>query len=315
VGLNPITVTVTAEDGTPQSYTNAVTRLPASSDAELTSLSVSPGTLSPAFSAAQTAYTVGVPTGVDSITVTAALNAGATAVQSPGTTLGTPVSLTAGVPETITVTVTAEDGTTTKSYTITATRAAAADTANPKLAQITINGVPVPGFDPSNAGPYPVSVPYGTSVTVAATAEETGTTITLPSPNPVPLTPGTPETITVTGAAQTGGDIMYTISISQRSQISAAITKANEVISLDKSTANDLSQNAGTSLVITAPPGYDSYSWSVDDRGVLAGYYAIDLRTIEVLAGWHTYGTHTVLLVFEKDGIKYGSEVIFRVVR
>jgi uncharacterized repeat protein (TIGR02543 family) len=120
VGLNIITVKVTAEDGTTSTdYTIAVTReQPLSGNTNLASLGVSVGMLSPAFSANVTGYTVTVPTATSAITVTAtaADTWKAVATQSPGT-LGNPVTLESDS-TTIAITVTAENGNT-KSYSIT----------------------------------------------------------------------------------------------------------------------------------------------------------------------------------------------------
>jgi hypothetical protein len=44
-------------------------------------------------------------------------------------------------------------------------------------------------------------------------------------------------------------------------------------------------------------------------------YTALSNREIELNANWYWYGTHSVLLKYEKDGIPYGCEVLFRVVR
>ena len=90
-----------------------------SSNAELSGLTVSTGTLSPAFSAGTTAYNVSVPNATSSITIT-------------GTTADNHATLSAnsGIAQdlnvgtnTITITVTAQDGTTTKKYVVTVTRA------------------------------------------------------------------------------------------------------------------------------------------------------------------------------------------------
>lgn len=102
----------------------------ASSDATLSGLTISQGTLSPAFAQDIDTYTASVANSVESVTLTASVNEphasmtlkkdgdaevwdGAASVQS--------LSVGANV---FTVTVTAQDGTTTKTYTITVTRAA-----------------------------------------------------------------------------------------------------------------------------------------------------------------------------------------------
>ena len=56
VGSSTVTVQVTAQDGTTQSYTVAVTRA-ASSDATLSALTLSQGSLSPSFASGTLAYT------------------------------------------------------------------------------------------------------------------------------------------------------------------------------------------------------------------------------------------------------------------
>lgn len=93
-------------------------QIPPSTDATLATLAVSEGTLSPAFSAGVTAYTVSVANSVEEITITATAT-DANAVVSGDTATHI---LTVGT-NTFTVTVAAEDGETTKNYTITVTRA------------------------------------------------------------------------------------------------------------------------------------------------------------------------------------------------
>ncbi|MDC1345634.1 BspA family leucine-rich repeat surface protein, partial [Planktomarina temperata] len=123
VGSNTVTVQVTAQDGTTQSYTVAVTRA-ASSDATLSALTLSQGNLSPSFASGTLAYTSSVPNSVSSLIVTPTTNdANATATVN-GASAATPVTLAVGS-NTVTVQVTAQDGTTTQNYTVTVTRAAA----------------------------------------------------------------------------------------------------------------------------------------------------------------------------------------------
>jgi len=122
VGSNTVTVQVTAQDGTTQSYTVAVTRA-ASSDATLSALTLSQGSLSPSFASGTLAYTASVPNSVSSLIVTPTTNdANATATVN-GASATTPVTLAVGS-NTVTVQVTAQDGVTTQSYTVTVTRAA-----------------------------------------------------------------------------------------------------------------------------------------------------------------------------------------------
>ncbi len=131
VGVNTIAIAVTAEDGTPKTYTIAVTR-EGSGNADLSGLTLSNGTLTPAFAASEPSYTAEVRNSVRSLTITAMLadvNASATVSVNGGTvdplTAGTAsgeLSLNVGV-NSIEVLVTAQDSTTTKTYTIEVTRA------------------------------------------------------------------------------------------------------------------------------------------------------------------------------------------------
>ena len=124
VGSNTVTVQVTAQDGTLQNYTVAVTRAAASSDATLSALALSSSSLSPSFASGTLAYTASVVHSVNSLIVTPTTNdANATATVN-GASAATPVTLAVGS-NTVTVQVTAQDGTTTQSYTVTVTRAAA----------------------------------------------------------------------------------------------------------------------------------------------------------------------------------------------
>lgn len=84
-----------------------------SGDADLASLSVSAGTLTPKFSAGRTSYELSLPSDADSVVITAEANDAAASVSGAGE-----VELEQGENE-IRITVTAEDGTT-KTYTINA---------------------------------------------------------------------------------------------------------------------------------------------------------------------------------------------------
>src|SRR6185503_6764385 len=127
VGANTITTVVTAQDGiTIITYTITVTRA-ASADDKLSSLKMSKGLFSPAFAGGTTSYMDAVGNTITSVTVTpttadptATIKVNGTTVPS-GTVSGA-INLVVG-PNTINVAVTAQDGTTTKTYTVTVTRA------------------------------------------------------------------------------------------------------------------------------------------------------------------------------------------------
>jgi gliding motility-associated-like protein len=127
VGSNTITIVVTAQDGvTTDTYTITVTRLP--EIATLSKLTISSGTLTPAFAAATTSYTDNVANTVSSIAFRATTTDPLATETISGTTVpeGTVSSyfvLNVGLNK-IPVIVTAQDGVTTDTYTIAVTRAA-----------------------------------------------------------------------------------------------------------------------------------------------------------------------------------------------
>lgn len=127
VGANTITVDVTALDGTQKTYTLLVTRQ-ASTNADLSALALSDGTLSPVFSGTTTSYTASVPYGVSTITATptSADNAASITVNGLPVASGSPsapISLAVGA-NVIPILVTAGDGLTTRTYTLTVNRSA-----------------------------------------------------------------------------------------------------------------------------------------------------------------------------------------------
>ena len=103
-------------------------------DATLSGLTLSAGTLDPAFDSATTTYTVAVANSVASVTVTpTATNAADATITVNGNTVtsgndSTAINLTAGTPMDIPIVVTAADTATRMTYTITATRAMATPT-------------------------------------------------------------------------------------------------------------------------------------------------------------------------------------------
>lgn len=126
VGSNVIEVAITAQDGISKgSYTITVIREP-SSNADLSSLALSTGSLQPAFSSAVRTYETSVSSDVSSVTVTAAVYDPASTLRvneivTGSGTASAPVSLRTGLNE-IQAVVTAQDGTTEHVYTLRVTR-------------------------------------------------------------------------------------------------------------------------------------------------------------------------------------------------
>ena len=231
VGSNaPITVAVTAEDGTTmQTYTVTVTRA-SSSNASMSSLTLSSGSLSPTFASGTTSYTASVANSVSSITVTPTVSDVAATVEVNGTpaTSGSPsdaINLNPGS-NTISVTVTAQDHTT-KTYTVTVTRAWSSDA---NLNSLTLSsGTLSPSFA-SGTTNYTASVANGvSSITVTptvsdatATVEVNGTPVTSGSASgTISLNPGS-NTISVTVTAQDHTTKTYTVTVTRAGTIAVA---------------------------------------------------------------------------------------------
>ena len=182
VGSNVITVEVTAEDdSTTETYTVTVTRAAASTDATLSGLTLSSvdfGT----FSSSTTSYTAEVDSSVTETTVTPTVNdSGANYViklggeEDPDGT----VALAAGS-NVITVEVTAEDDSTTKTYTVTVTRLVTSQqnqaSSDATLSSLMLSGIDFGTFS-SDTDSYTASVAYGVSqTTVTPTVNDSGAT-------------------------------------------------------------------------------------------------------------------------------------------
>ncbi len=128
VGANPITIVVKAQDKTTtKTYTVVISRIAASNNANLAGLSLSTGcTLSPVFTTNTTSYTGYVPSNITSITITPTAAVSTSAITVNGQAVSSAaasqsINLLVGA-NTITIVVTAQDGTTTKTYTVSTVR-------------------------------------------------------------------------------------------------------------------------------------------------------------------------------------------------
>ncbi|HEX7765945.1 MAG TPA: cadherin-like beta sandwich domain-containing protein, partial [Nitrospira sp.] len=126
VGANAIPVVVTAQNGTPQTYTVTVTRAALGGNNNLAGLTVSAGALVPTFAAATTTYAVAAPnaTVTTTITATVADSTATLTIDGVGAISGSPsasIPLAVGV-NAIPVVVTAQNGTP-QTYTVNITRA------------------------------------------------------------------------------------------------------------------------------------------------------------------------------------------------
>ena len=181
VGVNTITTIVTAQDGaTTATYTINVTRDAPAANAALASLTLDAGALSPIFNSSTFTYTASVNSTVSSVTlspVTADPNATILVNgTAPDPELGTiTIPLNAGA-NIITTVVTAQNGTTTATYTTTISKGGSIST----LSNLTVSsGALSPGFN-SGTNNYTATV-AGTvaSVTLTPTATDASATITI----------------------------------------------------------------------------------------------------------------------------------------
>jgi gliding motility-associated-like protein len=181
LGDNLFTVVVTSEDGAhSKTYNVHVNRLPFA-DVTLVSLTINKGTLTPAFVPGTRSYNVSVPNTVDSLIVTPVATVNTATIQIGATTISAlnpsaKVHLNTGLPNNIRVVVTAADGVTKQTYTITANRAysdnASADlTISPKATLVKTSSTITEVYYSANVAPEV------TSVTLSAIPRNSGATM------------------------------------------------------------------------------------------------------------------------------------------
>ena len=199
---------------------------PLGADASLASLSITGMTLVPAFSTAVTSYTVAVPNGTDSVDVAATLSDSSASFTINGSNNGT-IALIVG-DNTISIVVTAENGTTTRTYTIVVTRAALNNDAS--LASLSLSvGMLTPVFD-SVVTNYTAAVPFGTgSVDVAAATTDVNASFTINGGNniSVGLEIGDNAIVIVVTAEDGTTTRTYAIVVTRRNLAQEAYIKAS----------------------------------------------------------------------------------------
>ncbi len=152
-------IIVTAQDGTTQTYTVSIDELPPSTDADLIGLTID-GTPVPGFHADTLTYTAS--------SFATPLPIVAAVASDPNITSLT-VNQVGAIPGSATVVVVAEDGVTTKVYTINFDLLL---NINAQLLGIDVDGVPLAGFN-TNIYTYTMELPYNASVpTLTATLED-----------------------------------------------------------------------------------------------------------------------------------------------
>ncbi len=222
-GDNTITVEVTAQDGTTMTtYTLTVTRL--SNVSTLSSLTLSSGTLSPDFTSNFTLYTAIVadtgsitvkPTGTDPF---ALIRVNGVQVTSGSASQSIPLALGSN---TITVAVTAQDGSNTITYTVAVTRLRLTDSTLSGL--MLSSGTLSPSFASSTTS-YSTDVPNAvTSITVTPTVTDSNATVQVndtlvtsgSNSQSIPLEVGS-NTITIVATAEDGTTTSnYTVTVTR----------------------------------------------------------------------------------------------------
>jgi hypothetical protein len=291
ITLNPagqstaIRVIVTAQNGTPKTYLVTVSR-GVSANNNLQSLTVSPGTLTPAFSAGTTDYTVNVASSVTSVTVTPRLQdtTGTMTVNGQATNSGQARTVTlngAGSNTLINILVTAQNGTQ-KTYLVSVIRAALGGNNNLQSLAVS-SGSLAPAFN-ANTTSYSVDVASDvSSVTVTPRLQDTAATMTV---NGQATNSGQTRTIALNGAgsntlitivvtAQNSSQKTYTVNIRRAAlggntnlqsltvspgTLSPAFTAARTAYTVGVGSSD-------TAITVTATPQDSSASVTINGQG------------------------------------------------
>jgi gliding motility-associated-like protein len=222
-GNNVITILVTAQDGiTQQTYTLNIFRA-YSADASLANLNVTNGgSLDQSFNSGTTGYTATISGTSRSIDITASPTSSAASITINGSAVsngGTKtVSLSVGS-NTIPIVVTAEDKTTTQTYTVSINRPASTNT-NLTIASNVSGGNQT--FT-TNGGQWASGVPYSVSYIVVTPSTTVGSTFLVngiavaagTASQQIPLAPGATTTYTVTVTAESGASLTYTFAVTR----------------------------------------------------------------------------------------------------
>lgn len=232
VGSSTITVTATDLDGHPVTQSFLVTIVPASTNASLSNLTTTAGSLTPVFDSATLSYSAGtVANAVSSVTVTPTTADTTATIKVNNATVvsgsaSPAVSLAVGL-NTITTVVTAQDGTTTKTYTIDITRAvnpAEIALEEPAGTNLT-DGVSSSAFGSVNVGSNIVKT-Y--TIKNLGTGDLTGLAVTKDGPNASDFTVNTSG---MNATVSAGGNTTFTVTFAP--SVSGAKTAAIHVASND----------------------------------------------------------------------------------
>jgi polygalacturonase len=289
-----------------------------SSDADLSSLTASAGTFAPAFSQGITTYTLTLPGGTDSLTVTptahdakarkitVALGAATPVAVPSGTASPTMTAPAPGGRDTLRVVVTAEDGST-RTYTLTLVRGSSGTlSSDADLSSLSASVGPLaPAFSQGTTS-YALDLPANTSaLTVTPTAHDTKAkkiTVALGTATPVEVAsgttspslaapaPGDSATLSVVVTAEDGSTRTYTVVLTAYQPAEPTIPTECASATLSASYAVD----ATTGLPVFTPgtDGYDTQNIQNAINSCAGSLSAGQKRSVRLIAN----GAHTAFV-------------------
>jgi gliding motility-associated-like protein len=200
----------------------------------LSGLALNAGTLKPTFSPTTTSYTASVGNTITNITVTPTMTDATATIKVNGTTVASgtasaaiPLSVGANA---ISIITTLADGVTTKTYTVTVTRA---QSGNDNLSALSIHQVAISPAFLSHTNAYTATVANASSsIVITATASEPNAIIKINGVTTASGTPSSPvavnvgdNTITIAVTAQNGANTLnYTIDVTRKPSTNDALT-------------------------------------------------------------------------------------------
>jgi len=254
-----IDVAVTTANGTATLASGYTYVTPASTDATLSNLALSSGTLSPTFASGTTSYTASVTNGVSSITVTptttdstATVTINGTAVISGSASSSIPLAIGSN---SISVVVTAQDGSTTRTYTVTVTRAAAVPTV-------------------TSVSPTSGTTAGGSSVTITGTNLTGATAVTFGGTAATSYTVNSATSITAVTPAHAAGAIDVAVTTANgTATFASGYTYVTSSLTVTPSSSTLPSGTVGTaySETISGSGGTSPYSYAVSSGSLPPG--------------------------------------------
>jgi hypothetical protein len=288
----------------------------ANNDASLAVLSLSSGTISPTFDNSTLDYTAAVENSVASIAVTAtpsSSTAKVAATMNSATIDLAKVSLSVAE-NPIKILVTAEDGSTTKTYTLKITRASSSSSTDASLASLSLSNVTLsPSFDPATTSYSASAAKTTASMTVAATANSTGAKVSATKDGAAytlgqdtALSVGTSVIIVTVTAADGKTTKAYTVTITRDGGVGLTITVSLASYGELSFSGQGSTLNAGESWTIK--PSFSNasaYAWYRDTVKVSTdSSYTVSASSL--LPGYHTIGLSATV-----DGRVYFSSFSF----